>query len=412
MSLSWKFHGTFTYKPYLGTVCQNLLEKLSKKSVLVVDVFFLPNFSFIFGNMSDSCRFHGPFMALSSCWFLLFFQTFSWHLHVRFMADSSRIHRGFMPVSFSPKKSKSCQIHVTFMAVSWQFHGTFTYKPYLGTVCQNLLEKVIQKVGVGCRCVFLPNFSFIFGNMSDSCRFHGPFMALSWRFLPSDFYCFFLKKIQTNNWIHLKNDRLASMSDSSQIHRGFMALSCHFHGTFLSASQLCRTHRGFMSLSWQFHGTFTCKPYLGTVCQNLLEKLSKKSVFLPNFSFIFGNMSDSCRFHGPFMALSWRFLPSDFYCFSKQFHGTCMADSWQIHGTFMALSWHFPGTFPFGHVWICHESAMNLPNLDETYMSDSCLFVSVYFCLFVVSVFLMLFSLMVFEVQVDQFFLGFSLIKI
>ena len=30
---------------------------------------------------------------------------------------------------------------------------------------------------------------------------------------------------------------------------------------------------------------------------------------------------------------------------------------------------------------------MNLPNLDETYMSDSCLFVSVNFCLFVVSVF-------------------------
>ena len=78
----------------------------------------------------------------------------------------------------------------------------------------------------------------------------------------------------------------------------------------------------------------------------------------------------------------------------------------------MALSWRFHVTFLALHVWIWHESAMNLPNLDETYMSDSCLFVSVYFCLFVVSVFLMLFSLMVFEVQVDQFFLGFSLIKI
>ena len=154
MSLSWQFHGTFTYKPYPGTVYQNLLEKLSKKSVLVVDLFFLPNFSFIFGNMSDSCRFHGPFMALSSFWFLLFFQTVSWHLHVRFMADSSRIHRGFMPVSFNSKKSKSCQIHVTFIAVSWQFHGSFTYKSYLGTVCQNLLETVIQKVGVGCRFGF------------------------------------------------------------------------------------------------------------------------------------------------------------------------------------------------------------------------------------------------------------------
>ena len=131
------------------------------------------------------------------------------------------------------------------------------------------------------------------------------------------------------------------MSDSWQIHRGFMALSCHFHGTFLSASQLCRIHCGFMSLSWQFHGTFTYKPYLGTVCQNLLEKLSKKSVlvvdlfFLPNFSFIFGNMSDSCRFHGPFMALLI------FMVFPNSF----MAVAWQIHGTFMALSWHFPGTF-------------------------------------------------------------------
>ena len=131
-----------------------------------------------------------------------------------------------------------------------------------------------------------------------------------------------------------------------------MALSCQLH-----------SYVGLMSLSWQFHGTFTYKPYLGTVCQNLLEKLSKKSVlvvdlfFLPNFSFIFGNMSDSCRFHGPCMALSWRFLPSDFYCFSKQFHGTCMADSWRFHGAFMA----FPGTFPFGHFCICHENAMKVP---------------------------------------------------
>ena len=283
------------------------------------------------------------------------------------------------------------------MAVSWHFH--------IQALPGYSLPKSFGKSYPKSRCwlsiwFFLPNFSFIFGNMSDSCRFHGPFMALSWRFLPSDFYCFFLKKIQTNNWIHLKNDRLASMSDSSQIHRGFMALSCHFHGTFLSASQLCRIHRGFMSLSWQFHGTFTYKPYLGTVCQNLLEKLSKKSVlvvdlfFLPNFSFIFGNMSDSCRFHGPFMALSWRFLPSDFYCFSKQFHGTCMADSWHFHGIFMALSWHFPSTFlalsPLGMFgfamkvpWKCHEFAKPGWNLNVRF----CLFVSVYFLLFVVSVF-------------------------
>ena len=148
-----------------------------------------------------------------------------------------------------------------------------------------------------------------------------------------------------------------------------------------------------MSLSWQFHGTFTYKPYLGTVCQNLLEKLSKKSVlvvdlfFLPNFSFIFGNMSDSCRFHGPFMALSSFWFLLFFQTVSWHLHGRFMADSWHFHGAFMALSWHFSLWACLDLPWKCRESAMNLPNLDETYMSDSCLFVSVYFCLFVVSVF-------------------------
>ena len=143
------------------------------------------------------------------------------------------------------------------------------------------------------------------------------------------------------------------MSDSSQIHRGFMALSCHFHGTFLSASQLCRIHRGFMSLSWHFH----MQALPGYSLPKSIGKVIQKAGVGPNFSFIFGNMSDSCRFHGHFMALSWRFLPSDFYCFSKQFHGTCMADSWHFHGAFMALSC----TFPFGHVCICHENAMKVP---------------------------------------------------
>ena len=195
------------------------------------------------------------------------------------------------------------------------------------------------------------------------------------------------------------------MSDSSQIHRGFMALSCHSYVGFIADS--CHFHGSFMALShtsltWVQSAKIYWKSYPKSRCW-----LSICFLCLISASFL-----AICQIHVGFMALSWRFLPSDFYCFSKQFHGTCMADSWQIHGTFMAVSWHFPGTFPFGHVWICHESAMNLPNLDETYMSDSCLFVSVYFCLFVVSVFLMLFSLMVFEVQVDQFFLGFSLIKI
>ena len=184
MAVSWQFHGTFTYKPYLGTVCQNLLEKLSKKSVLVVDLFFCR----ISASFLAICQIHVGFMGLSWRFLPSDFYCFSKQFHGTCMSDSWQIHRGFIADSCQflsiPKKSKSCQIHVTFMAVSWQFHGTFTYKSYLGTVCQNLLEKVIQKVGVGCRFVFLPNFSFIFGNMSDSCRFHGPFMALSsFRFL-------------------------------------------------------------------------------------------------------------------------------------------------------------------------------------------------------------------------------------
>ena len=133
MSLSWQFHGTFTYKPYLGTVCQNLLEKLSKKSVLVVD-FFLPNFGFIFGNMSDSCHFHGSFMAVS------------WHFHMQVLPGYS------LPKS---------------------------------------IGKVIQKVGVGCRFSF---FCLISASFSAICQIHVGFMALSWHFLPSDFYFFSCKK--------------------------------------------------------------------------------------------------------------------------------------------------------------------------------------------------------------------------
>ena len=154
MSFSWQFHGTFTYKPYLGTVCQDLLEKLSKKSVLVVDLVFLPNFSFIFGNMSDSCRFHGPFMALSWRFLPSDFYCFSKQFHGTCMSDSWQIHRGFIADSCQFLSVQKNQNHVRFMSLSWQFHGTFTYKPYLGTVCQNLLEKVIQKVGVGCRFGF------------------------------------------------------------------------------------------------------------------------------------------------------------------------------------------------------------------------------------------------------------------
>ena len=127
MSLSWQFHGTFTYKPYLGTVCQNLLEKLSKKSL---SIFF--------------CLISASFLAI-------------------------------------------CQIHVTFMAVSWHFH----MQVLPGYSLPKSIGKVIQKVGVGCRFSF---FCLISASFSAICQIHVGFMALSWHFLPSDFYFFSCKK--------------------------------------------------------------------------------------------------------------------------------------------------------------------------------------------------------------------------
>ena len=150
------------------------------------------------------------------------------------------------------------------------------------------------------------------------------------------------------------------MPDSSQIHRGFMALSCHFPVSFTAMSDSSRIHVTFMAVSWHFH----IQALPGYSLPKFIGKSYPKSRCWLSICF-FGLISASflaiCQIHVCFMALSWRFLLSDFYCFSKKFHGTCMADSWQIHGTFMALSWHFPGTFPFGHVCICHENAMKVP---------------------------------------------------
>ena len=153
MSDSCHFHGSFmalSHTSLTWVQSAKIYWKSYPKSRCWLSIWFF--FCLISASFLAICQIHVGFMALSwhfhgasSFWFSWFFQTVSWHLHVRFMADSSRIHRGFMPVSFNPKKSKSCQIHVTFMALSWQFHGTFTYKPYLGTVCQNLLEKLSKK---------------------------------------------------------------------------------------------------------------------------------------------------------------------------------------------------------------------------------------------------------------------------
>ena len=152
------------------------------------------------------------------------------------------------------------------------------------------------------------------------------------------------------------------MANSSRIHVTFMAVSWHFHMQALPGNSLPKS--------------------IGKVIQKVC--VGCRFVF---FCLIPASFLAICQIHVGFMALSWHFHGAFFLLIFIVFPNSFMALAWQIHGTFMALSCHFPGTFPFGHVWIWHESAMNLPNLDETYMSDSCLFVSVYFCLFVVSVF-------------------------
>ena len=145
-----------------------------------------------------------------------------------------------MPLSFSPNKSKSCQIHGTFMVVSWQFHGIFTSKSDLSTVCQSPLKQRVQKIGFSCRFVFLLDFSMI----SAKCQTHVGFMALSWHFLHPDF-CFFLKKSKSTTEFISK----MTIEPECQIHRKFIADSRHFRGSFMSASQLCRIRRGFVSFS-------------------------------------------------------------------------------------------------------------------------------------------------------------------
>ena len=193
MSDSCHFHGSFmalSHTSLTWVQSAKIYWKSCPKSRCWLSIcFFWPNFSFIFGNMSDSCRFHGPFMALSWRFLPSDFYCFSKQFHGTCMSDSWQIHRGFIADSCQFLSVPKNQNHVRFMSLSWQFHGTFTYKPYLGTVCQNLLEKVIQKVGVGCRFVF---FCLISASFLAICQIHVGFMALSWHFHGAFFLLFFI----------------------------------------------------------------------------------------------------------------------------------------------------------------------------------------------------------------------------
>ena len=187
MSDSCHFHGSFmalSHTSLTWVQSAKIYWKSYPKSRCWLSIyFFLPNFSFIFGNMSDSCRFHGPFMALSWRFLPSDFYCFSKQFHGTCLSDSSRIHRGFIADSCQFLSIPKNQNHVRFMSLSWQFHGSFMALSHTSlTWVQS--AKIYWKSYPKSRCwlsiwFFLPIFSFIFGNMSDSCRFHGPFMALS-----------------------------------------------------------------------------------------------------------------------------------------------------------------------------------------------------------------------------------------
>ena len=137
MSLSWQFHGSFmalSHTSLTWVQSAKIYWKSYPKSRCWLSIcFFFANFSFIFGNMSDSCRFHGPFMALSwhfhGAFFPLIFIVFpnsfmalACQIHGRFIADSSRIHASFFQSPRIKIMSDSCHFHGSFMAVSWHFH--------------------------------------------------------------------------------------------------------------------------------------------------------------------------------------------------------------------------------------------------------------------------------------------------
>ncbi len=298
--------------------------------------------------------FHGRFMVLS--WYFPLWPCldlpWKWHesalkvtwgkcpesatnlpdLHETYMSDSSRIHPGFMTFSFKPR-SNLCQIHGTFMVVAWQFHGTFTSKPDLGTVRQSPLEKRFQKIGFGCRLFFFGDFNFIFCNMSDSCRFHGSFMALS----PCWFY-FFLKN---------QNQQL----DSSQKWRSSLNVRFrHFHVTFMSFSTKQspkQFHCSFMAFSLKLTNYWQS--------WSLRESAMKVTWFTWAWQFWSGR-----KCHESPMNLPWRWHEM----FEAMFFGVAVKVPWKCHESAMKVPWKW------------HESDMNMTwtwysGFRQFFMADS-----------------------------------------
>ena len=150
-----------------------------------------------------------------------------------------------------------------------------------------------------------------------------------------------------------------------------MSDSCHFHGSFMALSHT--------SLTWVQSAKIYWKSYPKSRCW----------LSICFFCLISAPFLAICQIHVGFMALSWHFHGAFFLLIFIVFPNSFMALACQIHGTFMALSWHFPGTFlalfPLGMFafamkmpWKCHESAKPRWNLHVRFMSICvCLFLSI-----------------------------------
>ena len=187
MSDSCRFHGSFmalSHTSLTWVQSAKIYWKSCPKSRRWLSICF---FCLISASFLAICQIHVGFMALSWRFLPSDFYCFSKQFHGTCMSDSWQIHRGFIAVSFSPKKSKSCQIHVAFMAVSWHFH--------IQALPGYSLPKSFGKSYPKSRCLLsICFFCLISASFLAICQIHVGFMALSWRFLPSDFYWFFPEK--------------------------------------------------------------------------------------------------------------------------------------------------------------------------------------------------------------------------
>ena len=190
--------------------------------------------------MSDSCHFHGSFMALSHT-------SLTWVQSAKIYWKSYPKSRCWLSICFFCLISASflaiCQIHVGFMALSWHFHGAFFLlifivfpNSFMALACQIHGGFIADSSRIHASFFQSPKIKI----MSDSCHFHGTFMAVSWHF-----------HIQVLPGYSLPK----SIGKSYPKSRCWLSIwfFCLISASFLA---ICQIHVGFMALSWHFHGAF------------------------------------------------------------------------------------------------------------------------------------------------------------